>query len=102
MEKANKLNKLLNTSRDVHEAYDWIFSLAPISVAFVFYVMLIASANLEQREVFIAYGAAAGIIGLETYWILRGWVKNNLSTIILSFLAIVITLGLLNLYLRFA
>jgi hypothetical protein len=96
-----KLNKLLHTSRDEREAHDWVFSLTPISVAFVFYVIFIMSADVEQRGVFIAYGAAAGFIGLETYWIIRGWVNNHLSTIILSFVGAAVAAGLLRMYLYF-
>lgn len=100
MEIMSKLTKLLSTSRDEREAHDWVFSLTPVSVAFVFYVMFIMSANLEHSAVFIVYGAAAGFIGLETYWVVRGWKKNHLSTIILSVTAIAMTIGLLNLSLQ--
>ena len=101
MESTTKLGKLLRTRRDEREASDWVFSLTPISVAFVFYVLFIMSANLEKSGIFIAYGAAAGFIGLETYWVIRGWYKNHLSTIIMSVIAIAMTVGLLNLYLYF-
>ncbi len=101
MENTSKLSKLLNTKRDIREAGDWVFSLIPISVAFAFYVLFIMSADLEQSGVFIAYGTAAGFIGLETYWVVRGWYKNHLSSIIMSVIAIAMTVGLLNLYLYF-
>jgi hypothetical protein len=101
MEQTTKFGKLLSTRRDEREASDWVFSLTPISVAFVFYVLFIMSANLEQSGVFIAYGAAAGFIGLETYWVVRGWYKNHLSTIIMSIFAIAMTVGLLQVYLYF-
>jgi hypothetical protein len=101
MENTTKLTKLLSTCRHEREACDWVFSLIPISVAFVFYVLFIMSANLEHSGVFIAYGAAAGFIGLETYWVVRGWKKNNLSTIILSVIAIIMTVVLLRIFLQF-
>jgi hypothetical protein len=101
MENTSKLYKLLHTKRDTQEAHDWVFSLTPISVAFVFYVVFIMSANLEQTGLFLAFGAAAGFTGLEAYWVIRGWQNNNLSTIILSTLGIFITLGLLQLYMYF-
>jgi membrane associated rhomboid family serine protease len=97
----NKLKKLVKTNRKVGEAESWIFSLVPILVAFVFYIMFIVSSEIEQKGLFIAYGAAAGIIGLETYWIVRGWRKNHGSTIVMGFIGIAITLGLLYLYLSF-
>jgi hypothetical protein len=97
----NKLEKMLKTSRKTGEGEDWIFSLMPILIAFVFYIMFIITTDLENKGLFIAYGAAAGIIGLETYWIVRGWRKNNGSTILMGVIGIAITLGLLKLYMSF-
>jgi hypothetical protein len=97
----NKLNKLLTTSRDQEEAENWIFSLIPVTVAFAFYIVFITASSLENKGIFIAYGAAAGFIGLESYWILRGWRKNHGSTVFMGILGIAATLGLLNLYLSF-
>ena len=98
MENTSKLNKLLTTSRTQSEAEDWMFSLVPIGVAFVFYIIFIISTNIEPKGLFMAYGAAAGFIGLESYWIIRGWRKNHVSTIVMGFIGIAITLGLLFLY----
>jgi hypothetical protein len=97
----NKLKKLLTTSRDQEEAENWIFSLIPVSVAFAFYIVFITASDLENKEIFIAYGATAGFIGLESYWVLRGWRKNHGSTVFMGILGIAATLGLLNLYLSF-
>jgi hypothetical protein len=94
----SKLNKLLTTSRGKNETEDWIFSLTPMGVAFVFYIMFIMSTNIEPKGLFLAYGAAAGFIGLESYWIVRGWRKNNASTIVMGLIGIAITLSLLFLY----
>ena len=77
----SKFNKLLATKRKAGEAEDWIFSLTPISVAFVFYIMFIISTDIEQKGLFIAFGAAAGVVGLESYWIVRGWRQNHISTV---------------------
>lgn len=101
MEDESKLKKLLKTSRHTGEAEDWIFSLTPIAVAFVFYIMFIITTDIENKGLFMVYGAAAGIIGLETYWIVRGWRQNHLSTIIMGVIGIAITLGLLKLYIYF-
>ncbi len=102
MKDESKIEKLLKTSRKTGEAEDWIFSLTPITVAFVFYIMFIISTDIEQKGLFIAYGATAGIIGLESYWIVRGWRNNHGSTIVMGILGIAITLGLLGLYMSFA
>jgi hypothetical protein len=96
---SSKLNKLMTTHRGPGEVQDWIFSLTPVGVAFVFYLVFIMSADIQPKELFIAYGAAAGFIGLESYWIIRGWRKNHAITILSGILGIGITLSLLGLYL---
>ncbi len=101
MSEESKLEKLVKTSRKTGEAEDWIFSLTPISIAFVFYIMFIISSDIDQKGLFIAYGAAAGLIGLESYWIVRGWRNNHGSTVVMGVIGIAITLGLLKLYMSF-
>jgi hypothetical protein len=102
MRDTNKLNKLLTTHRSPGEIQDWIFSLTPIGVAFVFYIVFIVSSGLEPRGLFIAYGAAAGFIGLESYWVVRGWHNNHASTIIMGLIGIITTLALLGFYMSIA
>lgn len=99
MSEEGKVKKLLKTKRGHGEAEDWIFSLTPIGVAFVFYILFILNSGIENKGDFIAYGAAAGLIGLEAYWIVRGWRKHHLSTVVMGALGIAITLGALNFYL---
>lgn len=101
MEDESKLKKLLKTKRHTSETEDWIFSLTPIAVAFAFYIIFIISTEMENKGLMMVYGAVAGVIGLESYWIVRGWRKNHLSTIVMGFIAIVIVLGLLRLYIYF-
>jgi hypothetical protein len=98
MRDADKLNKLLTTHRGPEEIQDWIFSLTPIGVAFVFYIVFIMSSNIEPKGLFIAYGAAAGFIGLESYWMVRGWHNNHGSTVIMGAIGILITIVVLGMY----
>lgn len=102
MTSESKLNKLIKTKRKHGEAEDWIFSLTPIGVAFAFYIIFIFNSDIEQKGMFMAFGAAAGLIGLETYWIVRGWRQHHLSTVVMGILGVVITVGLLYLYLSIA
>lgn len=102
MGKRNKLKKLVTTNRGPEEAENWIFSLIPIAIAFTFYIVFITTSDIEDKGLFIAYGAAAGFIGLESYWILRGWRNDHGSTILLGVLGIAATIALLSLYLSFA
>ena len=95
----NKLNKLVSTSRGPDEAENWMFSLIPVSVAFTFYIIFIMYSDIDNKNLFIAYGATAGFIGLESYWVLRGWRNNHGSTVLMGVLGITATLGILYFYL---
>lgn len=81
---------------------NWMFSLLPIGVAFVFYVVFISATNLENTNIFIAYGAAAAFVGLETYWIMYGVRKKYFGTVLMGLVGVALTLGLLYLYLSIA
>ena len=99
MEDNNKPDRLLATKRDPDEAENWMFSLIPVFVAFSFYIFFIMSSDIDNKNLFIAYGAAAGFVGLETYWVVRGWRKNHGSTVLMGFLGIAATIGILYFYL---
>lgn len=92
----------VETANSSDEVGSWIFSLAPVGVAFLFYVVFILQANLENTHLFLAYGATAGFIGLETFWILKGWQNGRKNIVIMGIAGIAITLGVLNTYLSFA
>ncbi len=92
-------NKSPNSENSSNVVENWIFSLIPVGVAFVFYVVFILQSEIEHANRFIAIGAAAGFIGLESYWILRGWQNNRIGTIVMGVLGIAITLGALYLFL---
>ncbi len=78
---------------------NWIFSLIPVGVAFVFYVVFILQAEIEHANRFIAIGAAAGFVGLESYWILRGLQAKRAGIVVMGVVGIAITLGVLYLFL---
>ncbi len=77
---------------------NWIFSLIPVGVAFIFYVVFILQSDIANKNLFIAYGATAGFIGLESYWIMRGLRARRSSIVIMGVVGIAITLGVLNLF----
>jgi len=101
MEATSKLSRLLRTSRDQKEVEDWIFSLTPLGVAFVFFIIFIMPLNLPNKDMIIATGIAAGFTGLQSYWIFRGWRKNHGSTVLLGIIGIGITLSIAWLYIKF-
>lgn len=87
-----------NSSEEVGE---WLFSLTPVGVAFSFYVVFILQSELDNTNLFLVYGAAAGFIGLESYWITKGLQRKCKSTIVMGTIGIMLTLGLLYLYQAF-
>jgi len=98
----NKFVKLLKTRRNPQEVQDWIFSLAPLGVAFVFFFIFVLPMDIPHKNIVLTVGAAAGFTGLQSYWIFRGWRKNHVLTIVLGLISIAIVLGLLMLYLSIA
>ena len=93
MADTNKLGKLLKTSRDPQEIQDWIFSLAPLGVAFTFFLIFLWPMDIPNKDIILASGVAAGFIGLESYWVFRGWRKNHISKTLLGLAGIAITLA---------
>lgn len=102
MTDTNKVSKLLKTSRDPQEIQDWIFSLAPLGVAFAFFLIFLWPMDIPNKDTIFAIGVAAGFIGLESYWVFRGWRKNHLSTILLGLAGIAITIAAIWAYMTFA
>ena len=78
---------------------NWIFSLIPVGVAFIFYIVFILQSEIENKNLFIAYGATAGFIGLESYWIMLGLRNKRSSIVVMGVIGIALTLGVLKLYL---
>lgn len=99
MASEGKLSKLLKTSRNPQEVEDWIFSLAPLGVAFVFFFIFLLPMDIPRKDVILIVGTAAGFTGLQSYWIFRGWRKNHALTIVLGLIGIAIVLALVELYL---
>ena len=98
MRDTSKLNELFATHMWPEDIQEWISLLPPIGVAFALYIVYIILSGIEPRGLFIAYGAAAGFIGLESYWIVRGWLNNHASTIIMGVIGIIMALCGLGFY----
>lgn len=94
-----KLGKLLRTSRNPQEVQDWILSLTPLGVAFVFFFIFLLPMDIPNKDVVMIVGTAAGFTGLQSYWIFRGWRKNHALTIVLGLIGIAAVMGLVKLYL---
>jgi len=97
-----KLAKLLSTSRDRHEIEDWMFTLTPLGVAFVFFIVFIMSTDIANKGFIMVVGTAAGFIGLQSYWVFRGWRKNHAMTVLMGIFSIALVVGLVWSYMQFA
>ena len=96
----SKFKELLTTSRDPAEVHDWLFSLIPLGVAFVFFFIFLLPMDVSNKTLILVTGFAAGFAGLESYWVLRGWKKNHGSTVIMGLMGIAVTFGALGLYIK--
>jgi uncharacterized membrane protein len=101
MEADTKLGKLLKTGRGPQEIQDWIFSLTPLGVAFIFFFVFMLTMDMPGKDMILVTGFAAGFTGLQSYWIFRGWRKNHGITVLLGVIGIAVTFGLVWLYMSF-
>ncbi|MGD2074110.1 MAG: hypothetical protein PVI91_03455 [Gammaproteobacteria bacterium] len=96
----NKLKNLFGTGRDPMEVQNWLFSLIPLGVAFTFFFIFLLPMDIPNKTLILVMGFAAGFAGLEAYWVLRGWKKNHGSTVLMGLIGIVLTFGVVGLYIR--
>jgi hypothetical protein len=101
MVETGKLAKMLKTSRDRHEVEDWMFTLTPLGVAFVFFFVFILGMDIANKALVLVIGTAAGFVGLQSYWVFRGWRKNHAITVLMGLFSIVLVLGIVWFYLQF-
>lgn len=87
----------LSSASNSQVVENWIFSLIPVGVAFAFYLVFILQSDIENKNLFIAYGATAGFIGLESYWIAQGLRKRRHGIVVMGLVGIAITLAVLSL-----
>jgi hypothetical protein len=95
----SKLSQMFRNSRDEKEVERWLFSLTPLGVAFVFFFIFLLPMEIANKEFVLITGAAAGFAGLQSYWVFRGWRRNEGSTVIMGIIGIALTFGAVYLYL---
>jgi len=98
MSEEEKLSNNVNSSKEIES---WIFSLLPVGVAFLFYIVFILQSDFENKGLFMAIGAAAGFSGLESYWILKGLKSRRVHLVIMGSVGIALTLAALYFYMSF-
>jgi len=102
MERQSKLSKLFGTTRDPEELQSWFLSLVPLGIAFLFFHIFLLNMDIPNRTQVTVVGTAAGIAGLQAYWVVRGWRKNHIITMLFGLSSIAMVLGLVWLYLAFS
>lgn len=95
-----KFNRIKSNTRDDEEIGHWFTSLAPLGMAFVFFFVFVSGSDIPNKDELYVIGGAAGFSGLEIYWIVRGWRRDEATTIVLGILGIAIAVGLAWLYVR--
>lgn len=96
-----KINELFSEGRDHEEVGRWLFSLTPLGVAFVFYFIFLLQLDIQNKSLLYVIGAAAGFTGLQSYWIARGWKRNEGLTVLLGIAGILVAALLVWLFLGF-
>ena len=91
MQVTEKVGQRFKLGRDEREVQRWMFSLAPLGVAFVFFFIFLLPMDIPNKDVILVAGFAAGFVGLEAFWIFRGWQRSEGLTVLLGVLGIGIT-----------
>ena len=94
MSDTNKSSKPVRTGGDPKARKDLVFSLGPLGAALAFFLVVIWLIDIPDKDVIIVTGAAAGIIGLASYWVFRGWRKKHVPTILLGLVGIAVTIAI--------
>ena len=98
MNPIERLKKLFEVDRDVKEIERWMFSLAPLMVAFAFFVIFMFPVEMANKDVIYVIGLTAGFTGLQTYWIIRGWRRNEGWTVLLGIIGIALAITVAMFY----
>ena len=54
--------------------------------------------DIPNKDIVLITGAAAGFAGLQSYWIFRGWRRNEGSTVIMGIIGVALTFAAVWLY----
>ncbi len=98
MKVSQKIKKMILIPRDDKEIERWFISLAPLCLAFAFFIVFISSMEMPNKDIIYTIGGTAGFSGLQTYWIGRGWSRGDGSTVILGFIGIAFAVAIAWLY----
>ncbi|MGD8936477.1 MAG: hypothetical protein PVF07_08350 [Thiogranum sp.] len=87
-----KINHMMHKPRDEKEVHRWLFSLTPLGVAFAFFFLLLLPMEIGHKDMIMVIGLAAGFSGLQSYWVFRGWQREEGLTVLLGIVGIIFAL----------
>ena len=58
--------------------------------------------QLPNKNLVLVTGAGAGFAGLQSYWVYRGWRRNEGSTVLMGIIGIALTICAVWIYLSLA
>ena len=83
-----KLSRMFSEHRDDKEMETWVLSLGPLMVAFVFFLVFMMPIEIEDKDIILVGAAVAAFAGLQGYWVVRGWRREDGMTILQGILGI--------------
>lgn len=88
MKLTERLAKMFSEYRDDREMEKWVMSLAPLTIAFLFFMVFMLPVQIENKDLILVGAGCAGFAGLQAYWVARGWKRAEGMTILQGLLGI--------------
>jgi hypothetical protein len=101
MKLTERLSKMFNEYRDDKEMEKWVMSLAPLTIAFLFFVIFMMPVAVNDKDLILVGAGCAGFAGLQAYWVVRGWKRAEGMTILQGLVGIVAAGGVAWVYVNF-
>ena len=98
MKITEKLSRLFSEYRDDKEMEKWVMSLGPLTVAFLFFLVFMLPIDIENKDVILVGAGAAAFAGLQGYWVVRGWKREDGMTVLQGILGIIAAFAVAWLY----
>ena len=59
----------------------------------IYFYFFILRMDISDKPQVMIVGTAAGLAGLQAYWVARGWRKNHISTVLFGIVSIALIVG---------
>lgn len=82
MKLSERLAKMFNEHRDDKEMEKWLMSLAPLTIAFLFFVIFTLPVEMPNKDIILVGAGSAAFAGLQALWVVRGWKRADGMTIL--------------------